>query len=727
MNIERTISLKATALYIVSGVIVLFISVYIYRLRSEIINQRAELDVQQSNFEVTNELISLVNEAQLAGSIFLANGDTLSQQQMNFKSHQIDSLIRQLTIRSYPGIKELSKINTLLTDQIRNIYSLSSLLAIENPLSGVQRRINEYTPSVREDISIISVREDTIIQPTGKKKFFRRLRDVFAPDNDSTVLVTKQRIDTLKIKQQDSLTILTEVDTISRKASREYTHNIRQIEQQVGNLLMADRTIASRISELLTQLHQQTLHSVMKAIDQNEKSVNRNYLISVIGGFIALVLMLIFVLLIIYDVNKGKKARTQLREVLDSRHRLLLSVSHDIKSPLSSLLAYLELKSREGDDTRSMQHAAQHILAMLENLLEYSSLEQGTLQLNNSKVDIHEMGCELTEMFEPLAQAKQLSLHHQSDSVHIIIDAMKTRQIIINLISNAIKYTPRGEVKLQLSYDNEYLNISVNDTGAGIPNDKLDEIFLPFTRVESNNTLAHGSGFGMYVVKGLSELMKGTISIESTVGEGTKVKVRLPAQLAINKDVVVNSKRIKVVEDDPLMHEMACDMLRNLGHEVVEAGYEIVLTDMEMGDISGLDILTGERNIPVVLMTGSSDLNREKALQLGFADFIAKPFTLKELKNVFGKAIPLDEDSFFINDDEVMQLFRTSTIENQQLLQQALQDKDFASAQAICHKMLPMMAQLGYPTEALAKMDKSRGKEYEGWEKDVSVILAIRV
>lgn len=727
MNIERTISLKAVALYIVSGGIVLLISLYIYHLRKEISQQRTEIDVQQSNFAVTNELIGLVNDIQLAGSKFLANGDTLSQEEMNLKSMQIDSLISLLTLRSYPGIEAVNQINTLLTKQINNIYSLSSLLATENPLSGLQRRINEYTPPVREDISIISVREDTIIQPTGKKKFFRRLRDVFAPDNDSTVLVTKQRIDTLKIKQQDSLTILTEVDTISRKASREYTHNIRQIEQQVGNLLMADRTIASRISELLTQLHQQTLHSVMKAIDQNENAVNRNYLISVIGGFIALVLMLIFVLLIIYDVNKGKKARTQLREVLDSRHRLLLSVSHDIKSPLSSLLAYLELKSREGDDTRSMQHAAQHILAMVENLLEYSSLEQGTLQLNNSKVDIHEMGCELTEMFEPLARAKQLLLHHQSDSAHIIVDALKTRQIIINLISNAIKYTPRGEVKLQLSYDNEYLNISVNDTGAGIPNDKLDEVFLPFTRVESNNTLAHGSGFGMYVVKGLSELMKGTISIESTVGEGTKVKVRLPAQLAINDDVVVNSKRIKVVEDDPLMHEMACVMLRNLGHEVVEAGYEMVLTDMEMGDISGLDILAGERNIPVVLMTGSSDLNREKALQLGFAGFIAKPFTLKELKNVFGKAIPLDEDSFFINDDEVMQLFRTSTSENQQLLQQALQDKDFASAQAICHKMLPMMAQLGNPTEALAKMDKSRGKEYEGWEKDVSVILAIRV
>lgn len=725
MNIERTISLKAAALYILSGFIVLVISIYIYRLRSEIMIQRAELDIQQSNFAVTNELIGMVNEAQLAGSKFLAGGDPLFRQEMDYQILQIDSLIRLLTMRSYPGIEELSQINTLLTEQVSTIYSLSSLLETENPFSRVQRRISEYTPPVRENISIVSVKEDTIIKPTGKRKFFRRLRDVFAPEDDSTILVTKQRIDTLKIKQLDSLTILTEVDTISRKASREYAQNIRKIEQQLGNLLMADRTIASRISELLTQLHKQTLHSVMQAIAQNEASVNRNYLISVVGGLIALLLMLVFILLIIYDVNKGKQARTQLRQVLESRHRLLLSVSHDIKSPLSSLLAYLELKFREGEDTKSMQHAAQHILAMLENLLEYSSLEQGTLQLSVNTVDVGELGCELTEMFGPLARAKQLKMYHQSDSARIMIDAMKTRQIIINLISNAIKYTTQGEVTLKMTYDEVKLHISVSDTGAGIPHDKLDEIFLPFTRVESNNALAHGSGFGMYVVKGLTELMGGTISIESTVGKGTKVNIHLPAQPVSAKEIIVLPKRIKVVEDDPLMHEMACDMLRKLGHVVVETGYDMVLTDMEMGELTGMDILAGEREIPVVLMTGSSEINRDKALQLGFSGFIAKPFTMKDLETVYGNAQP--EDSFFTNDEEVMQLFRASTYENQQNLKQALHDSDFIKAQAICHKMLPMMAQLGYPTELLSKMDAARGKEYNGWKQDVAGILDIKV
>jgi len=267
----------------------------------------------------------------------------------------------------------------------------------------------------------------------------------------------------------------------------------------------------------------------------------------------------------------------------------------------------------------------------------------------------------------------------------------------------------------------------VSDTGAAIPHDKLDEIFLPFTRVESNNSLAHGSGFGMYVVKGLTELMGGSISVDSTVGKGTRVYIDLPAQPASVVTTTSHPKRIAVIEDDPLMHELANDMLRRLGHEVVDKGYNWVLTDMEMGETSGLDILARENGIPVVLMTGSTLINREKALQLGFAGFISKPFTLRDLENIFGNAMIEEEDSFFTTDDEIISLFRNSTVENKEYLKQALEADNFAKAQAICHKMLPMMAQLGYPTTEVARMDAARGKMYEGWQSDVVAIIEIKV
>jgi FixJ family two-component response regulator/two-component sensor histidine kinase len=470
------------------------------------------------------------------------------------------------------------------------------------------------------------------------------------------------------------------------------------------------------------------LVSVLEAINQSEETINRNYGISIIGGGTALGLILLFILLIINDVNKGKQAREQLRQVMDSRHQLLLSVSHDIKSPLSSILAYLELKTGESDDITNMQHAAKHILAMLENLLEYSSLEQGTLQLTFTDIDISQLEKETVEIFKPLTAAKGLQLQHEADERRIRTDAMKIRQIIINLISNAIKYTPEGKVGVKLGYADCKLTIRVNDTGAGIPADKLADIFKPFTRIESNNALAHGSGFGMYVVKGLVDLLGGTIHIESETGHGTMVEVMIPVEPAENV-ISHTSRKIKVYEDDKITDELVRRMLKQLGHQVVEQDHDIILTDMEMGETSGLDILHNAGDIPVILMTGRGDFSAAKANELGFAGFIAKPFTLNDLRTVFGEADNhRDEDSFLIADDEeIMALFRDSTAENQALLQQAVEKGDFNHAQSICHKMLPMFAQLGYETEALKRMDAGRGKAYEGWQEDVKQIIAIRV
>lgn len=728
MNIERKIGFKAAVLYLLTGLIVVALSVYIYYQRNQIRLQRENIEMQQEIFRLTNELTQAVGETQLLGSRYIVSNDTRYIEQLDIRILQVDSLINLLTAKNNMQQTELQLIVELMNKQATNIYILNRRFTELNPLTDISKRLQEYKPPVIEDINVVTIRQDTIIKKTEKRNFFRRLKDVFSPDVDSTIIVTNQRVDTLKLASTATPSILSEVDTIARKAGREYKQQIRDIEEQVSILIGADRKISAEISALLMRLHEETLVSVLEAINQSEETINRNYGISIIGGGIALGLILLFILLIINDVNKGKQARDQLRQVMDSRHQLLLSVSHDIKSPLSSILAYLELKTGESDDITNMQHAAKHILAMLENLLEYSSLEQGTLQLTLTNIDISQLEKETVDIFKPLTAAKSLTLVHEADKGRIRTDAMKIRQIIINLISNAIKYTPGGKVDVKLCYDDNKLIIRVNDTGAGIPADKLAEIYKPFTRIESNNALAHGSGFGMYVVKGLVDLLGGTIQIESETGSGTMVEVMIPVEPAENI-ISHTSRKIKVYEDDNMTAELVRRMLKQLGHQIVEQDHDIVLTDMEMGEVTGLDILHYAGEVPVILMTGRGDFSAAKANERGFAGFIAKPFTLNDLRTVFGEADNYkDEDSFLIADDEeIMALFRNSTAENQALLQQAVKKGDFNHAQSICHKMLPMFAQLGYETEALKRMDAGRGKAYEGWQEDVKQIIAIRV
>lgn len=731
MNIERKIGFKAAVLYLLTGLIVVVLSVYIYRQRNQIRLQRENIEMQQEIFILTNELIQAVGETQLLGSRYIVSNNTRYIEQLDIRILQVDSLINLLTAKNNMQQAELQLIVDLMNKQAANIYILNRRFTEMNPLTDISKRLQEYKPPVKEDINVVTIRQDTIIKKTEKKNFFRRLKDVFSPDIDSTIIVTNQRVDTLKLANTESLSILTDVDTIARKAGRKYEEHIRDIEEQVSTLISADRKISAEISALLMRLHEETLVSVLEAINQSEETINRNYSISIIGGGIVLGLILLFILLIINDVNKGKQAREKLRQVMDSRHQLLLSVSHDIKSPLSSILAYLEMKTGESEDIRNMQYAAKHILAMLENLLEYSSLEQGTLQLTLSDIDINQLERETVDIFKPLAAAKGLQLQHETDKKRIRTDAMKIRQIIINLISNAIKYTPEGDVNVKLGYDDSNLIICVKDTGAGIPADKLEDIFKPFTRVESNNSLAHGSGFGMYVVKGLADMLGGTIHIESETGKGTQIEVIIPVETAENTENIISnrSRKIKLHEDDKITDELVRKMLKQLGHQIVEQDYDIILTDMEMGDISGLDILNSAGNIPVILMTGRSDFRATKALEMGFAGFIAKPFTLDDLRSVFGESDNIkNEDSFLAADDEeIMILFRSSTAENQVLLQQAVEKGDFNHAQSICHKMLPMFAQLGYDTEALRRMDAGRGKPYDGWQEDVKQIITIRV
>ncbi len=328
----------------------------------------------------------------------------------------------------------------------------------------------------------------------------------------------------------------------------------------------------------------------------------------------------------------------------------MLATSHDIKSPLNSIIGYLDFIDEHQAEVSSMKNSAKYILALLENMLNFSSIEQGSLSVTTSEFNINEVITELCEMFKPLAEAKQLKFDCNRLETDIVVsDEMKLRQILINLVSNAIKYTAKGGVSVSVCVDNEksratcnnaFLKIEVSDTGAGIDEKDMDKLFKPFVRVEKNNSMAKGSGYGMFVVKGLIELLGGTINVVSKVNEGTtfivSVPVLLPAESSFkDRQNHISCKRIVVFDDEPDVVEVVANMLASIGIEVVEDDYDCILTDMDMCQITGLDVLSSANGIPVVLMSGRGDITEESAKNDGFAAFIPKPVTIEGLKRVF--------------------------------------------------------------------------------------------
>ncbi|MCL2737849.1 MAG: ATP-binding protein [Bacteroidales bacterium] len=729
-SIEFKIRFKAAIIYLIVALAVVAMTLYLNALRKNISFQRLEIESQQVLLLAVNDLMVAVNDAQSSVSLFIStrNGNYLNDYTLSVGS--IEKLIDTIAAFKPAEEEKLQRIAFLLHEQMQNVTELNRQFTDGGRIGLTAERKPEIAPHSSENIQhASSAVQDTVVSELPRKGLLRRLGEVFNPSRDAVTIVVNQRADTVKTVQ-DNLTVVYQEERLAQQAQRIYEENLRTIERRVAELISSNRDINMEIFALLLEFHKETLHSILTMIDTGEEAIWRNYVYSSIGGVFGLAIILVFIILIITDINKGREARLALeaahectRRIMESRHRLLLAVSHDVKTPLQSMMGYLALMESD-PNVRSMQNSSEHILAMLENLLGFSSLERGTLLKSDSDFNIKNLFEDIHNMFLPLASQKSLAFSFVADDVRIRTDRVKLKQMVINLVSNAIKYTQAGSVTFNATFDKNRLHIKVEDTGMGIPPQKQSQLFKPFSRIEENSSAAEGTGLGMFVVHGITELLGGSIALSSQVGEGTVVTVAIPAEYA-QVEVPQGAKRIKIYDDNPVVVKIVSDMLLRLGHKVVENDYNFVITDMEMGDISGLDVLRQVAGaVPVAVMTGRADFSAQKAAELGFSHFLAKPFTIESLREVAGEGGPCDE---LLGDsrDEIMSLFRVSTTENFSILKEAVAHNNFAQAQAVCHKIFPMFAQLGYPTEELRKMDAHRNSEYEGWREDVEKILSI--
>ena len=764
---------------------------YIFNLRNSIQNQRANIDAQHQALDWANRFTKNVHDAQNAANLYAFTEQTRYKRQFNAAqkalSEQADSLI----------VVEISEDNKIMVGEITNLIRSKGRLSNElskqfhdfNPLAEFDRTIDAYSPPPpEEEIVVTSVSKDTIIRvpkTQTKKGFWGRIGNVFSPDKpqeDSLVHITIQRSDTVRIQQQayDSLTILNDLRVLSNKAKTEYWNKIKEYEKKTQELVRADNQLSEQISTLLIRLNQEILDSSIIEVEKSEEIIRENIRTSVLIGAATLLLIIIFIILIISDVNKGyrahraaEEAKRRTEEIMESRHKLLLSVSHDIKAPLTSIMGHVELldKTENEREIVSIQQSADHILNLLNNLLEYSSLEQGKLQVSKETFDIGQLCEEIAEMFAPIAQHKNLQFHFENQiekGTLLNTDKLKIRQILTNLISNGIKYTLEGEVNFKARLGRNLVVFDIIDTGVGIPPDKLEEVFKPFVRIETYNQFAEGSGYGMSVVKGLVDLLGGEIHTESEVGKGSHFEVRIPVEeiethTETNAPTEKKSLNILVFDDDNTLLSVIDSMLHRLGHQAIPCRsmndfdnalqqlnqYDFILTDREMGAVTGNDILYLVKEVdiqkPVILMTGRIEYTTEKAKEEGFYGFLQKPFNLRQLENLFGSVASSETEtevafpdfpafSEMMGNDkaaitDVLNVFVQSTADDLVLMNALIEQSDFVGMQSLCHKMLPMFTQLGRDTTFLAKMNELRGKKatekhYRKWKDDAVKFMA---
>jgi signal transduction histidine kinase/FixJ family two-component response regulator len=766
-----------------------------YQMREQISNQKQNLQYINQQFALTNTIIYEIQEAQNAAHLLKYQNKSKQNKELDYFNatiKHIEVLIDSLSTFTGDSTQTalLSEVHTLLLQKQKITGQLAALFSNTNQIDNLTQQLEDVPSIISKSDSIVvsqTMVPQQITQSTEvvKKGLFSKRTETQL----DTIIVYRTQIDTMVYSTTDTSGVET-VRNISRQVGKDIEKRLKDIEKQVIKLSISEQEITKQISSLLTKLHKNTLDSLFNEIQKSEQSQKRNYTTSILAVLAAMILVLVFVLLIRNYVNKGFAARKALadakqhtEDIMQSRHSLLLSVSHDIKAPLSSIIAYLDLLQTDSlaidqqQQIHSMQNSAKHILALLSNVLDFSRLEQGKIELNASNFDIVQSCKEICDMFMPIAGQKKLAFSSEivfKSPTYIYADQLKIKQILVNILSNAFKYTPSGSIDFCIENAENMLLVRVTDTGVGIPNDKLTLLGKQFSRISENNNCADGAGLGLFVVNGLLKLLNGSMNIESEVGKGTTISLHIPYKPVTENEEMLHhtesytcckQQHILIIDDDTNLLAVLQKMLEKLGHSTTlchsleefnaalhehSADFSCIITDMEMGSIKGTYILERSKHevphIPVIIMTAHSEYTMEQAKHEGFTAFLSKPFSLQSLNHVLCSIFPHNEEvitnntissftslyEMFDGDEEaiqsVLQNFIDSTKENITLLRQAYDNNDFAIAQQLCHKMLPMFLQveLYTCTDFLSKMDtlkQGSAHDFPEWREELLAFI----
>ncbi|MDP3233149.1 MAG: ATP-binding protein [Myxococcales bacterium] len=374
-------------------------------------------------------------------------------------------------------------------------------------------------------------------------------------------------------------------------------------------------------------------------------------------------------------------------EASQIKSSFLANVSHELRTPMNAVvgLTDLLLKDQPTDSQRdaleTIRSSSDALLSLLDDILDLSKIESGALQIESLPTSPAAVAEEVRKLFAPKAQSRGIGLRCEVDPSTpptVLGDPTRLRQVLLNLVGNAVKFTASGEVVMLVSWADERLTISVRDSGIGIRQEELARIFQPFVQADASTTRRFGgTGLGLTIVQRLVDAQRGTVTVESQPGQGSCFTVTLPASRTALRPVSsgsgssasgslpvaslappLSTLKVLVADDNPINEKVALKLLEHLGvkadvarngQEAVElathAPYDLILMDLQMPEMDGLEATRllrqrlGATAPRIVAMTANAMAeDRASALEAGCDGFLAKPVRLEELTRVLSRA-----------------------------------------------------------------------------------------
>lgn len=421
-----------------------------------------------------------------------------------------------------------------------------------------------------------------------------------------------------------------------------------------------------------------------------------------------------------------EQANMELLEADHLRSEFVANMSHELRTPLNSIIGFsgLLMKNRGGNlvatdlsYAEKINRNGKHLLNLINDILDLSKIEAGRMELQIGPTRIDVLTKEVVDMLRPQADERNLSLTFEAAGEISMFetDGEKLKRVLINLLGNAIKFTHKGGVKVRLSPQGGHrLNIEVNDSGIGIPQDKLETIFQPFRQVDSSTSREYGgTGLGLTITRSIVEMLRGEISVSSKTGEGSTFTVSLPLSgdaarqpaPAVEEPAApvepqelgpvpptlqwpesqapIKGARVLVVDDDPDSRELLMNNIEGMGAKVIpcedgekalqmalECKPDLITLDLMMPGMDGWEVLSRlrdnpeTRHIPVVII--SIVANRRQAMVLGAVDALTKPISSNQLQALLQHYVRRQSVSkiLVVDDDEDARQLLCSHLEN---------------------------------------------------------------
>lgn len=532
-----------------------------------------------------------------------------------------------------------------------------------------------------------------------KKGFFRRLGDAFRRQHTDTVGMTRVQkratADTVNHRVDIADSVANALAEIQQKQQRESGRQKERIAGRNSELQRVSILLAWRTGQLLEDI-QNDEHTALRRVVDKAMNSRRTMIMRIAGlGLLAILSAAILVVYILRDIRRERRDRQRIIEakaeterIMQQRERLLLTITHDIKAPAASIAGFIDLLAEYVDRPKAIGYlksiggSAQHLLQLVSALLDYHQLESGKAEIHEESFSPATLIRECVGGMQPQALEKGLLLESNinvADSMVCQSDAFRIKQIVNNLVGNAIKYTDEGKVTVSTAYMSGRLTIGVDDTGCGMTPEEQQRVFNAFTRLPGAQC-KEGVGLGLSIAREIVERLGGSINLVSRKGEGSKFTVVIPMETANGNDDKAEttidieidetaeagagisqsnenrnsgdkSLRILIVDDDKLQQQLLLEMFARVegillditstthACEAIQLAHDIkpdiVFTDIEMPEMNGNEIMKRIREngmaMKFVAITAHEPSIMPKLRNEGFDACLFKPFSVETL------------------------------------------------------------------------------------------------